>query len=72
MKLDKRIISRKFKIMYEVWITELEDLRVRLDDMGSSILDYQCMSYVLNDLTLNYDLQLAFIGSWRKGETFSL
>jgi hypothetical protein len=58
--------------MYEVWITELEDLRVRLDDMGSSILDYQCMSYVLNDLTLNYDLQLAFIGSWRKGETFSL
>jgi gag-polypeptide of LTR copia-type len=43
----------------EVWITELEDICVRLDDMASSILEIQFMIHVLNNLTLDDDLQLA-------------
>jgi hypothetical protein len=42
----------------EVWIIELEDLRVRLDIMGSSISENQFMKHVLNNLTSDYALQL--------------
>ena len=45
----------------EVWITELEDLRVRLEDMGSSISDNQFMIHMLNNLTSDYELQLALM-----------
>jgi hypothetical protein len=45
----------------EVWITELEDLCVRLEDMDSSILDNQFMIHVLNNPTSDYELQLALI-----------
>jgi gag-polypeptide of LTR copia-type/Zinc knuckle len=45
----------------EVWITELEDLRMRLEDMGSSISDNQFMIHMLNNLTSDYELQLALL-----------
>jgi gag-polypeptide of LTR copia-type/Zinc knuckle len=45
----------------EVWITELEDLRIRLEDMGSIISDNQFMIHILNNLTTYYDLQLGLM-----------
>jgi len=39
----------------------LEDIRVRLDDMGSSIPENQFMIHILNNLTADYDLQLALL-----------
>jgi hypothetical protein len=41
--------------------TELEDLRIRLEDMGSIISDNQFMIHVLNNLTTDYNLQLALM-----------
>jgi gag-polypeptide of LTR copia-type len=45
----------------EVWITELEDLHIRLEDMGSTNSDNQFMIHVLNNLTTDYNLQLALM-----------
>jgi hypothetical protein len=39
----------------------LEDLRMKLEDMGSSISINQCMIHVLNNLTSDHDLQLALM-----------
>ena len=63
VKLDKqfRELTLKKGQDPEVWITELEDIRVRLDDMGSSIPENQFMIHVLNNLTADYDLQLALL-----------
>jgi hypothetical protein len=53
VKLEKqfRTLSLKKGENSEVWITELEDLHIRLEDMGSTILDNQFMIHVLNNLT---------------------
>ena len=63
VKLDKQFRESSLKKgQYpEVWITELEDLCVRLDDMGSSISENQFMIHVLSNLTSYYDLQLALM-----------
>lgn len=63
VKLDKqfRELTLKKGQDPEVWITELEDIRVRLDDMGSSIPENQFMIHILNNLTADYDLQLALL-----------
>jgi hypothetical protein len=45
----------------EVWITELEDLCVKLENMDSCITENQFMIHILNDLTSDYDLQLAWM-----------
>jgi hypothetical protein len=45
----------------EIWITESEDLRVRLEAMGSSISENQFMIHILNNLTSDYELQLALM-----------
>ena len=45
----------------EVWLTELEDLRMKLEDMGSSMSDNQFMIHILNNLTSDYELQLALM-----------
>jgi hypothetical protein len=45
----------------EVWITELEDLRVKLENMGSCFTENQFMIYILNNLTSDYDLQIVFM-----------
>jgi hypothetical protein len=45
----------------EVWITQLEDICVRLERMGSGILERQFMIHVLNNLTSDYDVQVALL-----------
>jgi gag-polypeptide of LTR copia-type len=40
----------------ETWITELENLRVRLETMESSISENQFMFHILNNLTSDYEL----------------
>jgi gag-polypeptide of LTR copia-type/Zinc knuckle len=63
VKLDKQFskLSLKKSQDPEVWIPELEDICVRLDDMGSSILENQFMIHVLNNLTSDYCLQIALM-----------
>jgi hypothetical protein len=45
----------------EVWITELEDLCVKLENMGSCITENKFMTHILNNLTSDYDLQLTLM-----------
>jgi hypothetical protein len=45
----------------EVWIMQLEDICVRLEDIGSGILERQFMIHVLNNFTSAYDLQIALL-----------
>jgi hypothetical protein len=63
VKLEKqfRELLLKKGLDAEVWITELEDLRVKLENMGSLITENQLMIHVLNNLTSDYDLQLALM-----------
>ena len=63
VKLEKqfRELSLKKGEDPEVWITELEDLPVRLEAMDSSISDNQFMIHILNYLTLDYELQLTMM-----------
>jgi hypothetical protein len=44
-----------------VWITELEDYRMKLDELGSSISDNQFILHILNNMTDDYKLQLAMM-----------
>jgi hypothetical protein len=63
VKLEKqfRELSLKKGQDPEIWSTELEDLRVRLKAMGSSISENQFMNHILNNLTSDYELQLALM-----------
>jgi hypothetical protein len=63
VKLEKqfRELSLKKGQDTEVWITELEDLCVNLENMGSCITANQLMIHILNNLTLDYDLQLTLM-----------
>jgi hypothetical protein len=45
----------------DVWITELEDYRMKLDELGSSISENQFIFHILNNMTADYDLQLAMM-----------
>ena len=45
----------------DVWINSLEDLRVKLEVMGSSMTDDQFMIQVLNSLTGDYELQILLL-----------
>jgi hypothetical protein len=45
----------------EIWITETEDLRIRLGSMGSSISENKFMIGILNYLILNYELQITIV-----------
>jgi hypothetical protein len=47
---------------------ELEDLRVRLETMHAGIYENKFMIHILNNLTLDYQLQLAMIER-RVGDT---
>jgi hypothetical protein len=42
----------------EIWITELEDYRMKLDELGSIISENQFILHIHNNMTVNYDLQL--------------
>jgi hypothetical protein len=63
VKLEKqfRELSLKKGQDPEVWITELEDLCVKLENMGSCITENQFMIHILKNLTSDYDLQLALM-----------
>jgi hypothetical protein len=41
--------------------TELEDYRVRLEELGSSISDSQFILHILSNMTDDNDLQLAMM-----------
>jgi hypothetical protein len=45
----------------EIWITNLEDLRLKLEVMGSFMTDDQFMIQVLNSLTNDYELQMLLL-----------
>jgi hypothetical protein len=45
----------------DIWITELKDYRMRLEELGSRISDNQFILYILNNMTEDYDLQLAMM-----------
>jgi hypothetical protein len=45
----------------EIWLTEFEDYQMKLEELGSSITDNQFMIHILNNMTLDYDLQLALM-----------
>jgi hypothetical protein len=45
----------------DIWITELEDYRMRLEELGSIISDNQFILHILNNMTDDYDLQLAMM-----------
>jgi hypothetical protein len=45
----------------DIWITELEDCQMRLEELGSSISDNQFILHILNNMTVDYDLQLAMM-----------
>jgi hypothetical protein len=63
VKLEKqfRELSLKKGQDPEIRITESEDLRVRLEAMGLIISENQFMIHILNDLTSDYELQLALM-----------
>jgi gag-polypeptide of LTR copia-type len=45
----------------DVWIANLEDLRIKLEVMGSSMTDKQFMIQILNSLTEEYELQMLLL-----------
>jgi gag-polypeptide of LTR copia-type len=45
----------------EIRLTELEDYQVKLEELGSSITDIQFIIHILNNMTSDYDLQLALM-----------
>jgi hypothetical protein len=45
----------------ETWITNLEDLRLKLEVMGSFMTDDQFMVQVLNSLTSDFELQMLLL-----------
>jgi hypothetical protein len=63
MKLEKqfRELSLKKRQNPEIWIAELEDLCIKLEYMGSCITDNQFLIHVLNNLTSDYDIQIALM-----------
>jgi hypothetical protein len=45
----------------DAWITQLEEMRMQLEEMGSVMSDDQFMVHVLNNLTADYELQVALL-----------
>jgi hypothetical protein len=45
----------------DIWITELEDYRMRLEELGSNISDNQFILHILNNMTDDYDLHLVMM-----------
>jgi hypothetical protein len=61
VKLEKqfRHCSLKKGQVPDIWITELEDYQMRLEELGSSFSDNQFILHILNNMTEDFDLQLA-------------
>jgi hypothetical protein len=45
----------------EIWIKELEDLCVKLENMASSMTENQIMTHIMNKLTSGYDRQFTLM-----------
>jgi hypothetical protein len=45
----------------DIWITELEYYRMKLDELGSSISENQFILHILNNITANHNLQLSMM-----------
>jgi hypothetical protein len=45
----------------DIWITELEDYQMMFEEVGSSISGNQFILHILNNMTDDYDLQLAIM-----------
>jgi hypothetical protein len=43
------------------WITKLENYRMKLDELGLSIFENPFILHILNNLTADYNLQLAMM-----------
>jgi hypothetical protein len=63
VKLEKLLHQWSLKKVQDpdIWITELEDYRMRLEELGSSISDNQFILHILNNMTDDYDLQFAMM-----------
>jgi hypothetical protein len=63
VKLEKQFkeLSLKKGQDPEVWITELEGLCIKLENMGYCITENQFMIHALNNFTSDYDLQFALM-----------
>jgi hypothetical protein len=63
VKLEKYFRELTLKKVQDpkIWITDLEDLRVRLEAKRSSISENQLMIHILNNFTPDYELQLALM-----------
>jgi hypothetical protein len=60
VRLEKqfRELSLKKGQNPKIWITELEDLCIKLENMDSCITENQFMIHILNNITSDYDLQI--------------
>jgi hypothetical protein len=60
VKLEREFRSSKLKKGKDpdIWITDLEELRDRLVDMGSTIKEDQFLIHILNNLSKEYELQV--------------
>ena len=45
----------------DAWITTLEEFRMKLEDMGSAMTDDQLIIHVLNNLKIDYELQMVLL-----------
>jgi hypothetical protein len=63
VKLEKQFCQCSLKKGQDpdIWITELEDYRMRLEELVSSISDNQFILHILNNMKDDYDLQLAMM-----------
>jgi uncharacterized protein VirK/YbjX len=63
VKLEKQFHQCSFKKGQDpdILITELEDYRMRFEELGSSISDNQFTLHILNNMTADYDLQLSMM-----------
>ena len=45
----------------DIWVMELKDYKMKLEEIGSSISDNQFILHILNNMTADYHLQLAMM-----------
>jgi parvulin-like peptidyl-prolyl isomerase len=61
VKLEKQVRQCDLKKGQDpdIWITELEEYRMRLDELGSNITNDRFILHIVNNMTEDYDLPLA-------------
>jgi hypothetical protein len=64
VKTEKLLFSQRSLCKNEdpdSWITTLEEFRMKLDNIGSSMTDDQFMIHVINNPTSDYELQVVLL-----------